>query len=124
MSHTWYLSVDMQLFILSPLLLIPISRYGKIVSYTIIPVLVIITTGYLIPIFYTYDFVMYVLRRFLVQEHVKVPINFRYSDEYMQSYYGMTHCRFPPWLLGIMFGSFIKDFEKDKQRYTIKNQVK
>lgn len=55
LTHTWYLSVDMHFFIISPLILLPMVRYGKKISYVLVPILVLITTGYIMVIFYVYD---------------------------------------------------------------------
>lgn len=38
-------------------------------------------------------------------------------------YYYATHGRFPPWLIGIVFGAFILDYQQNPKKFKIKRQV-
>lgn len=60
MDHTWYLSVDMQLYILSPLILLPIARYGRKFAYIFLSVITIATIGVNVLLFVLYEMELYV----------------------------------------------------------------
>lgn len=46
-GHAWYLDVDMQLFLLSPLLLLPLKKYKKAtVSFTVLLILISIAGSF------------------------------------------------------------------------------
>lgn len=34
-----------------------------------------------------------------------------------------THTRSPPWLIGLIFGAFLLDYQQEKQKYLIKSRV-
>jgi len=46
LGHTWYLSVDMQLFLISPILLISLHKWGKKAAAGIV-VLIVLFAGLL-----------------------------------------------------------------------------
>lgn len=39
-------------------------------------------------------------------------------------FYFVTHTRVPPWLIGLIFGAFLLDYQANKERYQIRNKVK
>lgn len=53
-GHSWYLNVDMQLFILSPLLLLPLKKYRKTVIGLII-VLILASIAAAFEVAWRYD---------------------------------------------------------------------
>lgn len=50
--------------------------------------------------------------------------DFRWSDDFYNSFYYLTHTRTTPWLIGLIFGDFILDFQANKERYQIKSKVR
>ncbi|KXJ72976.1 hypothetical protein RP20_CCG016825 [Aedes albopictus] len=83
---TWYLSVDMQLYIIAPALIYPLWRYGKRVL-TVIAGLAILSMAC-------------VLASFLTNElRLTVPD----AQRYVLTYYA-THARMAVWLWGLAFG--------------------
>ncbi|XP_055613193.1 nose resistant to fluoxetine protein 6-like [Uranotaenia lowii] len=93
--HTWYLSADMQLYLIAPALVYPLWRYGKriiwgIASLALLSMACVLTT-------------------FLVNE-------FRMSDfaaRGVLTYYP-THARMSVWLWGLIFGYFLH-YNKNKK---------
>lgn len=122
MRHTWYLSVDMQFYILSPLFLTLLIRFKRAVAYIIMSTLVVITTIYLIPIFFFYEIITYVISHSYLY-FFKHQTFCRHTKKYVEMYYVTTHSRFPPWLLGIIFGVFTNDFQKNRESNILKSQV-
>ncbi|XP_055913922.1 nose resistant to fluoxetine protein 6-like [Eupeodes corollae] len=90
-GQTWYLAVDTQLYVLSPLILIPLWKHGK----KVIPIMFILAflqVGYVIAIFYQYGF-----NNFLGV----------LGDDQLVLTYKPTHARYSVWLVGIGFGYFM-----------------
>lgn len=50
-------------------------------------------------------------------------IAFRSNTTAFSDMYQYTHSKFPQWLIGIMFGAFMLDYQKDRTMYHIKNKV-
>ncbi|EDV92767.1 O-acyltransferase like protein [Drosophila grimshawi] len=92
-SHTWYLAVDMQLYILSPIFLIALYKWGKKGAAGIF-VLMLFLSGCL---FTTMMTKKYPIR--LQQGHLPV--------EAQRKLYFATHTHAAPWLLGFLFGYFL-----------------
>lgn len=46
-----------------------------------------------------------------------MAIIFSSSSNYNGLYYNVAHTRFPPWLIGIIFGSFMIDYKASKNQY-------
>ncbi|XP_016989158.2 nose resistant to fluoxetine protein 6-like [Drosophila rhopaloa] len=91
LGHTWYLSVDMQLFIISPLLLFAVYKWGKKAAAGIF-VLIILLSGCL-------------FATIMVNEYSLIWKN--YSLDGMAKMYFATHTHAMPWLIGFLFGYFL-----------------
>ncbi|XP_053699366.1 O-acyltransferase like protein-like [Sabethes cyaneus] len=90
LAHTWYLSVDMQLYILSPLILVPLWKYGK----GFVPFIVLLALLSISCVFTTFMVNDYRLNRL-------API----GDGLMaRKTYHATHARMSVWLFGVLFG--------------------
>ncbi|XP_055613183.1 nose resistant to fluoxetine protein 6-like [Uranotaenia lowii] len=89
LSHTWYLSVDMQLYIIAPALIYPLWRYGKRVLWGI---------GFLALLS-----IFCVFTTFIVNEF---RFNFFANEGFGRSRltYYPTHARMSVWLWGLIFG--------------------
>jgi xanthine/uracil permease len=100
LNHSWYLSVDMQLFWLSPLLLYP--RYGK-KFIAAIPILVALSTSCRFAASYNNDFKAYtsLMDTAGILLHKKII-------------YIATQTRMGPWLLGVLLGYILISMEGKK----------
>ncbi|PSN39087.1 hypothetical protein C0J52_07351 [Blattella germanica] len=85
----WYLAIDMQLFILSPVILYPLWKWRKTRSLTFLGALIV---GGLVTAF-TVCFV----------ERFPAGV-FMGNNEIHRLQYYPTHTRFTPWLIGVAFG--------------------
>ncbi|XP_017046371.1 nose resistant to fluoxetine protein 6-like [Drosophila ficusphila] len=94
LDHTWYLAVDMQLYILSPILLLALYKWGKKAASGI-AVLVVLLSGCL----------------FATQmvNHYSLLIKNSAEDDGVPSkkLYLATHTHAAPWLIGFLFGYFL-----------------
>ncbi|XP_017077663.1 nose resistant to fluoxetine protein 6 [Drosophila eugracilis] len=91
LSQTWYLSVDIQLYIISPILLISLYKWGKKAAAGIL-VLIILLTACLFATMMVNDYTMMVTTA---------------SSEAMRDAYFATHTHATPWLIGFLFGYFL-----------------
>ncbi|XP_032296332.1 nose resistant to fluoxetine protein 6 [Drosophila virilis] len=87
LPHSWYLGVDMQLYIISPLLLIALYKWGKKAIAGIV-VLMLLLAACL--------FSMMVVRGYSLSSGGM-------SDEI----YFTTHTRASPWIIGLIFGYYL-----------------
>ncbi|EDW98154.1 nose resistant to fluoxetine protein 6 [Drosophila yakuba] len=87
-GHSWYLSVDMQLFILSPILLIALYKWGKKAAAGIF-VLIVLLSGCL-------------FATIMVNKYSLVLKNI--SLDAQKDLYFATHTHATPWLTGFLFG--------------------
>ncbi|EDW43345.1 nose resistant to fluoxetine protein 6 [Drosophila sechellia] len=88
LGHTWYLSVDMQLFIISPIMLIALYKWGKKAAAGIF-VLIVLLSGCL--------FATIMVNKYsLVLKH--------FSMDAQKDLYFATHTHATPWLTGFLFG--------------------
>ncbi|XP_044727164.1 uncharacterized protein LOC123290876 [Chrysoperla carnea] len=90
--QSWYLQIDMQLYILSPLLLIPIAKWPKITPYILSSLVLVFV---LIPAY--------------VAWHYKLSASMFGGGggggaNQMDVYYGQTYTRAGPWILGLLLG--------------------
>ncbi|KAH8337676.1 hypothetical protein KR074_006562 [Drosophila pseudoananassae] len=96
LNHSWYLAVDMQLYIISPFLLIAIYKWGKKAAAGIV-VLIVLLSGCL----------------FATQMVNKYSILFKYENGGngdglgTKKLYLATHTHAAPWLIGFLFGYFL-----------------
>uniref|UniRef100_A0A182INL9 Nose resistant-to-fluoxetine protein N-terminal domain-containing protein n=1 Tax=Anopheles atroparvus TaxID=41427 RepID=A0A182INL9_ANOAO len=88
--HTWYLSVDMQLYIVAPLLIYPLWRLGR----RFVPIIVILALLSISCVFATFMVNEYRLNR-------SAP---RGDGLLARKTYHPTHARMSVWLFGVLFG--------------------
>lgn len=91
-SHSWYLAVDMQLYILSPIFLIALYRWGKRAVAAIL-VLMLVLTSYL--------FATMVINNYSMQIRGDAV---RRGEPFI---YFPIHVRASTWLVGVLFGYFL-----------------
>ncbi|XP_055842814.1 nose resistant to fluoxetine protein 6-like [Episyrphus balteatus] len=90
-NETWYLAADFQLYVLSPLLLIPLWKWGTTFSPVLL-ILSLISVGQVMTV--------YISKQFTGLLNV--------SDENKwELTYIPTHARCPPWLVGLAVGYFM-----------------
>ncbi|XP_055547729.1 nose resistant to fluoxetine protein 6-like [Wyeomyia smithii] len=101
LGHTWYLSVDMQLYILSPLIVYPLWRWGR--KFLIaIGCLILVSMGSVMAIF--------------LIENIRlafVAAGTGGADRMSLTYYP-THTRMGAWLIGVILG-YVLHATKDRQ---------
>ncbi|ALC49280.1 CG3106 [Drosophila busckii] len=100
-SQSWYLAVDTQLYVLSPLFLIPLYKWGKkaLIPISIFLVLCLICTVFT---FIHNDFTLFRV----MDDHVDLRQRLTYYP---------THTRMPTWLLGVIFGYFLFKYNRGRQ---------
>uniref|UniRef100_A0A8D8CWM4 Nose resistant to fluoxetine protein 6 n=1 Tax=Culex pipiens TaxID=7175 RepID=A0A8D8CWM4_CULPI len=107
LGHSWYLSVDMQLYLLSPLIVYPLWRWGRRVLI-VIAGLILAAMGCVVGSFLAND-----LRLAFVDagrtEHSRMAIT-----------YQPTHTRMGAWLLGVILGYV---FFQTKHRRIVMSRV-
>ncbi|KAK4876118.1 hypothetical protein RN001_012540 [Aquatica leii] len=108
--QTWFLSVDMQLIILSPLLLIPL---GKVPKYTVGFTMFLLICSIVSPFIATW---VYDLKAILVNNINPVEL-----DNYMKHFYFPLHTHASSWIIGFLLGYFLHESKKDSNRQLIKN---
>ncbi|GLV35422.1 uncharacterized protein CBL_01428 [Carabus blaptoides fortunei] len=100
LGQSWYLSIDTQLFFLSPIILIPLWRWPK---NTLIALVAL--------------FVGSIISPFVVSYHFDMPVSIVETVSnlnYMDYYYYATHTRYGPWLIGIIMGYFLFKIKSNK----------
>ncbi|XP_055370764.1 uncharacterized protein LOC129605191 [Condylostylus longicornis] len=103
--HTWYLDVDTQLYLLSPLLLIPTYRWGRKFLYPVGAVVCILSIGCCFATHVIYNFPM-----------IRVEGTGE-KDLYTSKIYYATHTRASPWVIGFVLGYFM--FTHKSKRFVI-----
>ncbi|XP_055600177.1 nose resistant to fluoxetine protein 6-like [Uranotaenia lowii] len=98
LSHTWYLSVDMQLYIIAPALIYPLWRYGKRVLWVI---------GFLALLSIFCVFTMFIVNEFRL--NIFAPNEG--GRRTILTYYP-THARMSVWLWGLIFGYILHSTRK------------
>ncbi|KAF5288411.1 hypothetical protein FQR65_LT12024 [Abscondita terminalis] len=106
---TWYLSLDMQLFILSPLLLIPLGRAPK---FTIICTLILLFVSILSPFIATW---VYNLKAIVIYSIHPVEMN-----RYLANFLFPLHTRSASWIIGFLLGWILHESKKVSNRKLIK----
>lgn len=89
--HTWYLAVDTQLYMLSPILLIPLTKYPKATVTSMILIVL---------------FSMCAAFEATWQKNLGATYLHQNPEEY-KTLYTPTHIRVAPWMLGAITGYFI-----------------
>ncbi|GLV35421.1 uncharacterized protein CBL_01429 [Carabus blaptoides fortunei] len=93
LGHTWYLAIDFQLFILSPIILIPLWRWPKYTLYASVALVFgCIVSGFVVT--YHFDLTANIIANGV-------------DTNYTTKYYFATHTRYGPWLIGLMMGYYI-----------------
>ncbi|KAJ8951677.1 hypothetical protein NQ318_012218 [Aromia moschata] len=96
LSHTWYLSVDMQLYLISPLILLPLWKQPKMgVAFLGLCV----SASIVVPFYVAYEKQLMGMPGIFPLEGT---LN-RYT-EYLLDYYYRTHARATPWFIGVLLG--------------------
>ncbi|KAH8352937.1 hypothetical protein KR084_007429, partial [Drosophila pseudotakahashii] len=95
LGHSWYLAVDMQLYIISPLFLIALYKWGKKAVGGIV-LLILLLTGCVFSIVMLRDLQVFDRNGNLGGDSPK-----------MRLIYYTTHARATPWLIGLLFGYFL-----------------
>ncbi|XP_044314894.1 LOW QUALITY PROTEIN: nose resistant to fluoxetine protein 6-like [Drosophila rhopaloa] len=89
LDHTWYLAVDMQLFLISPLLLFALYKWGKKAAAGIF-VLIVLLSGCL-------------FAEMMVNNYSILNLDLTLQKKM----YFYTHTHAAPWLIGFLFGYFL-----------------
>ncbi|XP_017145314.1 nose resistant to fluoxetine protein 6-like [Drosophila miranda] len=92
LGHAWYLAVDMQLYIISPLLLIALYKWGKKAAAGIVVLLLLVTTCLFVTM--------------MVNNESMLAKNGNKGGDGVDVY-GSTHTHAGPWLTGFLFGYFL-----------------
>ncbi|KAL5292653.1 hypothetical protein ACFFRR_011433 [Megaselia abdita] len=96
--QTWYLAVDMQLFIISPVILVCLYKWGK----KFVPVIVLagaLSIGCVYGIYIKNNF------------RQVIAVNDKENSDRMAKTYYVTHTRYTIWLMGILFGYILTQFK-------------
>lgn len=99
--HTWYISADMQLYLLSPLVLIPLWKFGRRFAGVIV-LLALISMCWVFGTFTDNDY----------------RLNATDAQMGANTYYS-THARMAAWLFGVIFGNYLH-----QTRFTIVRMTK
>ncbi|KMZ05335.1 uncharacterized protein Dsimw501_GD18372 [Drosophila simulans] len=89
LDHTWYLAVDMQLFLISPILLFALYKWGKKAAAAI-AVLIVLLSGCL-------------FATMMVNHYSIKSLDFSLQKKT----YFYTHTHSAPWLIGFLYGYFV-----------------
>ncbi|XP_017850511.2 nose resistant to fluoxetine protein 6 [Drosophila busckii] len=90
LAHSWYLGVDMQMYILSPLLLLALYKWGKRAFYGATVVLLLLTT--------------WLFAAMMVFKYSTFYKNFEVMEISQRRLYFNTHFHCMPWIIGALFG--------------------
>ncbi|KAH8235404.1 hypothetical protein KR038_007025, partial [Drosophila bunnanda] len=93
LGHTWYLAVDMQLYLLAPILLIVLYKWGKKGAAAILTIMLLLSACLFATIM-TNDY------KILFKNGGQVP-------NVAKKIYSATHIHAAPWLVGSLFGYFM-----------------
>ncbi|KAM8719961.1 hypothetical protein ACLKA7_006078 [Drosophila subpalustris] len=86
LEHTWYLAVDMQLYIISPILLIALYKWGKKALAGIVVMMLLLAACL---------FGMMTIKGYSINTPGGAQI------------YLTTHVRASPWIIGLLFGYYL-----------------
>ncbi|XP_030079935.1 nose resistant to fluoxetine protein 6-like [Drosophila hydei] len=90
LDHSWYLSVDMQMYILSPILLFALYKWGKKAAIGTVVLIVLLT--------------VWLFTVMMVGKH---SVFMKNEDNSQTLLYFYTHLHATPWLVGAVFGYFL-----------------
>ncbi|BFF91963.1 nose resistant to fluoxetine protein 6-like [Drosophila madeirensis] len=92
LGHSWYLAVDMQLYIISPLLLIALYKWGKKAAAGIVVLIVLVSCC----LFAT-----------MMVNNFSMLFKNGLAGDAGKKLYLATHTHSAPWLIGFVFGYFL-----------------
>ncbi|BFF91962.1 nose resistant to fluoxetine protein 6-like [Drosophila madeirensis] len=92
LGHSWYLAVDMQLYIISPLLLIALYKWGKKAAAGIVVLIVLVSCC----LFAT-----------MMVNNFSMLFKNGLAGDAGKKLYRATHTHSAPWLIGFVFGYFL-----------------
>uniref|UniRef100_A0A182JYF2 Nose resistant-to-fluoxetine protein N-terminal domain-containing protein n=1 Tax=Anopheles christyi TaxID=43041 RepID=A0A182JYF2_9DIPT len=102
LGHSWYLSVDMQLYMLAPFLIYPLWRWGRRVLIVIVALII----ASMVAVFVLF-FVHHLRLSFLAVDDERL--------RHVYTYYP-THTRAGAWLVGVIFGYVL---QRTKKHYVL-----
>ncbi|KAL7012540.1 hypothetical protein ACKWTF_014911 [Chironomus riparius] len=94
-GHSWYLSADFQLFLVSPLFIFAIWKLGRKLLW-MLPLISFITVVYIFLMAYFYEVPVFYLK-----------LNAETSEIFHRFIYFPTHARMGPWFIGMTTGYLI-----------------
>ncbi|XP_065155200.1 nose resistant to fluoxetine protein 6-like [Atheta coriaria] len=96
LPQSWYLSVDTQLFLLSPLVLFPIKRWPRqTLAAVAVAAVASILTGFALAWVHK------------LNDNLLLAVDVENAEKYSMYYYHATYSRAAPWLIGIIVGYVI-----------------
>ncbi|XP_049288164.1 nose resistant to fluoxetine protein 6-like [Anopheles funestus] len=98
LGHTWYLSVDMQLYLLAPFIIYPLWRWGRRVLFVIVALIV----ASMVAVFVLF-YVHHLRLSFLAVDEERL--------RHVYTYYP-THTRAGAWLVGVIYGYVLQRTKK------------
>lgn len=104
MSHSWYLSIDFQLYLSSPFLIYPALKYGYKYVWTF-PVIALLSSIYI--------FVMSLVFNIYIISKTPDAASFEF---FIQWIYYPTHARMGPWFIGMTLGYILHQNRNKKVR--------
>ncbi|KAF2900218.1 hypothetical protein ILUMI_05970 [Ignelater luminosus] len=110
--QTWQLSVDMQLYLLSPLILLPLDKAPK---FTISAVIFLLVCSVLSPFLTAW---VYELKAVIASSTSLMDLL-----KYTEYYYFPTHTRASTWLIGFLMGYIMYQSRKPNARLLIKKET-
>ncbi|KAK7866350.1 hypothetical protein R5R35_003277 [Gryllus longicercus] len=106
LGHTWYLAVDMQLYWLSPLVLLPLWKLPKRIA--------LLWVSFLMLIGWAISFTVVYLKE--LSPSFVAGGDLQRTDT-MKYYYWTTHTRYVPWLMGVVLGYILQEARKKKPEF-------
>lgn len=100
-SQSWYLAVDTQLYVLSPLFLIPLYKWGKKAVLPIVGFMLLCLAC--------------TFATFMYNEFTLFRIQDPHVDLRQRLTYYPTHTRIATWLIGLLFGYFLYTKNRGRQ---------
>ncbi|KAL5284200.1 hypothetical protein ACFFRR_006464 [Megaselia abdita] len=92
LSQSWYLAIDFQLFLISPLILLGLRKNARKCLYVLF-VLCVLSVGCLYGTFYS--------------KGMKGALSTNDESDRQSTTYVFTHTRYPIWMMGMAFGYFL-----------------
>ncbi|XP_044727081.1 nose resistant to fluoxetine protein 6-like [Chrysoperla carnea] len=100
---SWYLQIDMQLYILAPLILVPIAKWPKIATHILSSLLLV---SVIIPTTIAWHYGFTALEKIQPDGHT--------DPAFGQIYYNQTYTRAGPWILGLLLGHILFNTKNKK----------